>query len=157
MLDTGIRLNELLEMRLPNLDVELGRAKVLGKGAKERYVYFGKTTKRALWRYISLSRAEPKSGKDNVFLSEDGWPITTRYLAHILNKVAKAGGVLKVHPHRFRRTAAIQFLRNGGSIFALQKLLGHETLEMVRHYVDLASDDVSTAHQQASPVDGWRL
>jgi site-specific recombinase XerD len=43
------------------------------------------------------------------------------------------------------------------NIFALQKLLGHETLEMVRRYVELASDDVAEAHQKASPVDGWRL
>jgi len=157
LLDTGMRLTELLDLRLANLDLELGRAKILGKGAKERYVYFGKSTKRALWRYISLSRPEPKLGKDNVFLSEDGRQITTRYLAHILNKVSKVAGVSKVHPHRFRRTAAIQFLRNGGNIFALQKLLGHETLDMVRIYVELASDDVSIAHQQASPVDGWML
>jgi len=157
LLDTGMRLNELLNLSMPNLDLEQGRAKVFGKGSKERYVYFGKSTKRALWRYISLARAEPILGADNVLLSEDGRPITQRYLAHILAKVSKWGGVQKVHPHRFRRTAAIQFLRNGGNIFALQKLLGHETLDMVRHYVELASDDVATAHQQASPVDGWRL
>jgi site-specific recombinase XerD len=157
LLDTGMRLNELLSMRLPNLDLEAGRAKIFGKGTKERFVYFGKSTKRALWRYMSLARAEPVLGAENVFLSEDGRPITQRYLAHILAKVSKWGGVQKVHPHRFRRTAAIQFLRNGGNIFALQKLLGHETLDMVWHYVELASDDVATAHQQASPVDGWRL
>jgi hypothetical protein len=53
-----------------------------------------------------------------------------------------------------RTTAAIQFIRNGGYIFALQNLLVHETLNMVLHYVDLASDNVATAHQQVSPVDG---
>ncbi len=157
LLDTGMRLNELLTMQLGNLNLEKGQAKILGKGAKERFVYFGKSTKRALWRYISLARADPVLGAGNVFLSNDGRPITKRYLAHILSKVSKWGGVAKVHPHRFRRTAAIQFLRNGGNIFALQKLLGHETLEMVRHYVELASDDVAAAHQQASPVDVWRL
>jgi site-specific recombinase XerD len=157
LLDTGMRLNELLNLRMPNLDLETGRAKIFGKGSKERFVYLGKSTKRALWRYISLARAEPVLGAENVFPSEDGRPIPQRYLAHILAKVSKWGGVAKVHPHRFRRTAAIQFLRNGGNIFALQKLLGHETLDMVRYYVELASDDVAVAHQQASPVDGWRL
>jgi len=47
--------------------------------------------------------------------------------------------------------------RHSGNIFALQKLLGHETQEMVRRYVELASDDVAEANQKASPVDGWRL
>ncbi|MBN2386032.1 MAG: site-specific integrase [Anaerolineales bacterium] len=129
----------------------------LHKGSKERFVYLGKSTKRARWRYISLVRAEPVLGADNVFLSEDGRPIPQLYLANILAKVSKWGGVAKVHPHRFRRTAAIQFLRIGGNIFALQKLFGHETLDMIRHYMELTSDDVAVAHQQASPVDGWRL
>ena len=60
LLDTGMRLNELLKMRLPNLDLEAGRAKIFGKGAKERFVYFGKSTKRALWHYISLARRQPE-------------------------------------------------------------------------------------------------
>ncbi len=98
LLDIGTRLTELLDLRLANLDLELGRAKILWKGAKERYVYFGKSTKRALWRYISLPCPRPKLGKDNVFLSEDGRQITTRYLTRILNKVSKAAGVSKVHP-----------------------------------------------------------
>lgn len=157
LLDTGVRLGELVHMKLHDLDVEQGRIKVFGKGAKERYVYLGNSARRALWRYVSLARAEPVLGGDYLFLCEDGHPITDRYLAHILEKVSKAAGVKKVHPHRFRRTAAIQFLRNGGNIFALQKILGHETLDMVRHYVNLATDDVAVAHKQASPVDGWRL
>ncbi len=75
----------------------------------------------------------------------------------MLSKLGEAAGVNKVHPHRFRRTAAVQFLRNGGNFFALQKLLGHESLEMVRRYVDLASNDVAEAHQKASPVDAPKL
>jgi integrase/recombinase XerD len=157
LLDSGMRLGELLDMRMSNLDLEHGKVKVIGKGAKERFVYFGKAAKRSLFRYISMARPEPAQGNDFIFLSEEGFKITNRYLAHILKKVSKIANVPKVHPHRFRRTAAIQFIRNGGNIFALQKLLGHETLDMVRHYVELASEDVATAHQKASPVDGWRL
>lgn len=63
--------------------------------------------------------------------------------------VAKAG-VVDVYPHKFQHTAAVQFLRNDGNLFALQKLLGHITLEMVRWQVELASEDVET-------VDNWNL
>jgi integrase/recombinase XerD len=157
LLDTGVRIGEMLSLDLSNLDLEHGQAKVMGKGAKERHVYFGKATKRALWRYISLSRPDPVPNVDNLFLTFDGRPLPQRQFAHLLSRLGETAGVTKVHPHRFRRTAAVQFLRNGGNIFALQKLLGHETLEMVRRYVELASDDVAEAHQKASPVDGWRL
>ncbi len=157
LLDSGTRVGEMLKLKLADLNLEQGRAKVMGKGAKERYVYFGKATKRILWRYISLARPEPMPNVENLFLTFDGRPIAQRQFSHMLSKLGEAAGVNKVHPHRFRRTAAVQFLRNGGNIFALQKLLGHESLEMVRRYVELASNDVAEAHQKASPVDGWRL
>lgn len=157
LLDSGVRVGEMLKLKLTDLDLEQGRAKVMGKGAKERYVYFGRATKRVLWRYISLARPEPAPNVENLFLTFDGRPLPQRQFGHMLNKLGEAAGVKRVHPHRFRRTAAVQFLRNGGNIFALQKLLGHETLEMVRRYVELASDDVADAHHKASPVDGWRL
>jgi site-specific recombinase XerD len=157
LLDTGVRMGEMLSLKRADLDLEQGRAKVMGKGAKERYVYFGKATKRALWRYISLARPEPAPNVNNLFLTFDGRLLPKRQFEHLLSRLGESAGVTNVHPHRFRRTAAVQFLRNGGNIFALQKLLGHETLEMVRRYVELASDDVAEAHRTASPVDGWRL
>jgi site-specific recombinase XerD len=157
LLDSGVRVGELLSLKMSDLELESGRAKVMGKGAKERYVYFGKSTKRALWRYISLARPEPAPNVDQVFISFLGRPLPARQFAHMLKRLGESSGVANVHPHRFRRTAAVQFLRNGGNIFALQKLLGHETLDMVRRYVELASNDVAEAHQKASPVDGWRL
>jgi integrase/recombinase XerD len=62
-----------------------------------------------------------------------------------------------LHPHRFRHTFAIQFLRNGGNIFALQQLLGHSSLEMVKHYAQLAEMDLENAATHSSPADNWRL
>lgn len=62
-----------------------------------------------------------------------------------------------MHPHRFRHTFAITFLRNGGNTFALQKLLGHEELSTVLKYVKLAETDIKAAQAAASVVDNWRL
>jgi len=157
LLDSGLRAGELINLRFNDVDLGAGRAKILGKGSKERYVYFGKKCKKALWKYISFTRPVPMANSQNLFLYVDGRPMKPRRFANILKKLEQRANVANVHPHRFRRTAAIQFIRNGGNIFALQKLLGHETLEMVRRYVDLASSDVEVAHRTASPVDRWDI
>jgi site-specific recombinase XerD len=65
-------------------------------------------------------------------------------------------GVQNAHPHRFRHTFAITFLRNGGSPLLLQELLGHEELSTVLHYVKLAEQDIDDGARH-SPADHWRL
>ena len=78
-------------------------------------------------------------------------------LAKRLHSMGLRAGVEKCHPHRFRHTFAVMFLRNGGSSLALQRLLGHSTMEMVRHYVKLSEVDLKDAHRRASPVENLRL
>ena len=80
-----------------------------------------------------------------------------RRFAFILTNIGRKASVGDVHPHRFRHTAAVQFLRNGGDLFSLQKMLGHTTLEMVRYYVELSQEDVKKVHKTASPADNWGL
>ena len=72
-------------------------------------------------------------------------------------RVSQRAGVLKAHPHRFRHTFAINFLRNGGAIYSLQMILGYETLEMVKRYLAIAKSDIQAAHRRASPVKAWEL
>ena len=65
-------------------------------------------------------------------------------------RIGKQAGVPNRHPRRFRHTAAIQFVRHGGNIFVLQRILGHKSLVMVKRYLQLSDQDTQTAMQQSS-------
>ena len=157
LLDTGIRLSELIGMRMDKLNVNESTAQVMGKGAKERAVFLGGYCKKIIWRYITIFRPQPHEGVQQVFLNADGTAMHARRYQYILTTIGKHANVENVHPHRFRHTAAVEFLRNGGNVFALQKMLGHTTLDMVRYYVELSQEDVKKVHKTASPADNWKL
>jgi|MTBAKMStandDraft_1061839.scaffolds.fasta_scaffold18089_1 integrase/recombinase XerD len=156
MLDTGLRLTELLEMKKKDLDLDQSRALIMGKGAKQRYIFFGKTSRKALWQYISMARPEPKLGIDNVFLTHDGRRMKQRRFAQMLKDLGAKAGVENVHPHRFRRYATISCLRAGMGELFLSKMLGHEDTSLLKVYAAVLPDDVQRAHIRVSPMDGLK-
>jgi len=156
LLDTGIRASELCGLRVRNLDLKARHVTVMGKGSKERTIYFSEITAKVIWRYLAQRSDE----------SLDAWmfpawhstsPLDARDLYHVLHRIGQRAGVADVHPHRFRYTFAIQYLRNKGDVYTLQRILGHTTLDMVRRYLAIAQTDIEAAHRLASPVANWRL
>ena len=134
--------------------------KVLGKGDKERMVPIGRQVQRHLWRYITRCRPEPAiPDLDVVFLTREGRQLSKDRMDKIMARYGRTAGITGVRssPHTLRHTAAVRFLRHGGDVFSLQRMLGHATLEMTRHYCQLADIDVKQAHLTASPVDNLGL
>jgi site-specific recombinase XerD len=155
MLDTGARASELCGIKISDIDPDRQMIKVFGKGSKERLLPFSSPTGKALWRYMTY-RADDKVNQ-YVFVTEQGRQINASRLLKIVRGIGIRANVPNVHPHRFRHTFAIQFLRNGGDIFTLKHMLGHTTLDMVQRYLRIAQVDIEAAHAKASPVDNWRL
>jgi site-specific recombinase XerD len=154
LLDTGLRMGELISLMMDDVHMNEGLLKVMGKGKKERIVPMGSNAQRALQRYLFRYRPRPfHSGIDNVFLSVLGKPLTENSMKLIFSRLAKKSGVARLHTHLCRHTFATRFLINGGDVFTLQQILGHSTLEMVRHYVSLAANHVAIQHQKFSPMD----
>jgi integrase/recombinase XerC/integrase/recombinase XerD len=158
LLDSGLRIGELVNLKIEDIQMNEGLMKVMGKGKKERIVPIGNNAQRALQRYLFRYRPEPThKGLDNVFLSINGKPLTENSIKLMFTRLAQRAGVNRLHAHLCRHTFATRFLINGGDVFSLQQILGHSTLEMVRHYVNLASNHIVIQHQKFSPLDRFNL
>ena len=121
---TGLRISELLQLRLEDLNFDSGQMKVMGKGGKERTVFMSPTVFKILFKYVH--RWRPKATTDYVFIHNNGQPLTRFYVAHRLQTYARKAGIsaIKCSPHVFRHSFSVEYLRNGADTFTLQKILG---------------------------------
>jgi len=152
LLDTGMRVTELCEICCKDVDIREQAIHIFGKGAKERIVPFSPKTAQAILRYNKLD--VPKA---RLLTNSAGNPTDRFSVAKMIARLCRRAGVPAYTPHVFRHTFAIEYLRNGGDPFTLKKILGHETMEMVNRYIELAQIDIMDAHRRASPVDNWKL
>ena len=143
-LDTGLRVSELSRLKIDNVNLESSSVEIIpdgsGRKSKGRTVYFGSTTRKALWVYLN-----GRDKNEYIFLTIDHHQMNRNTIRQLLSKLGRSIGLNGVHPHRFRHTFAIQYLRNSGDVFTLQRLLGHSTLEMVKHYLSIGRSDVQNA------------
>jgi len=151
LLDTGIRIQEALN--ICKEDIKEGFIKVTGKGNKERVVPIGQACRNALNEY--LLAVEDISPDKPIFVSTYDNQLTRDRARRRLRLYSDKAGItgIRVSPHTFRHTFAKFYLLNGGDMFTLQKMLGHESLEMVRRYVEMLSGDVKEQHRKYSPLD----
>ena len=160
LLDTGVRVGELARLTVGDVNMETGQVIIEPFGescrkTKGRAVFVGKSTLRVIWRYLA-NRGNSDS-RELLLLTRNGQPMNRNSIRLLLVDMGKRAGVTNVHPHRFRHTFAIEFLRNDGDVFSLQLILGHSDLETVKLYLKLAKADAQNVHKKASPADRWNL
>jgi len=151
-LDTGLRLAELSNIQLSDIDLDRETIKVMGKGAKERVVRIGRTTQKAILRYLLMR----KDDHPCLWVTEERKPMTKVGVQTAIKRLCRMAEIIdaKPGPHTFRHTFATTALRNGASTFEVQSLLGHSTLDMTRRYTaTLNSEEAVIAHKRFSPVD----
>lgn len=149
LLDTGIRASECISLRVSDIKWESNAIYIHnGKGEKDRIVHFGAKTAKHL-----IKQMRGKTEKQPIFVSTyTGKALTPNGLTQILRRIGK---LAKVHctTHKFRRTFAINSLRNGMNVYYLAKLMGHEDISILRPYLDILEMDLHSGHEQYGVVD----
>jgi site-specific recombinase XerD len=159
LLDTGVRATELCSLAIQDFDLRNKEIEVQAQGAKGnkgRIIPVTAKTAKLLWRYLATRSEADKT--EPLFASKStGLSLTRDGLGIMLRRLGKKAGVEGVHPHRFRHTFAINYLRNGGDAFTLQRILGHSDMAMTRRYLQIAREDLAIRHHSASPVANWGI
>jgi site-specific recombinase XerD len=154
--DTGLRLAELTNIALADIDFDRGIIKVLGKGARERVVHISQNTQKAIFKYL-MKRTDklPWLWLNTERNKLEYWGVVQ--MVKKLGQKATLKGV-RCSPHTFRHTAATLALENGALEFEVQSMLGHSTLAMTRRYVSsINSEKAAEAHHRFSPVKNLNL
>lgn len=149
MLDTGCRISEALSVRVRDVDFDNLLVTLDGKGAKQRIVPISFELRKALVRHCKDSSAGPDcllfASRSRTALNRDNIREDVKALCNKLGFAPPARTL-----HSFRHTFAVNYLRRGGSVFHLQKVLGHSTLEMTRRYANLVTADLQAVHERVS-------
>jgi integrase/recombinase XerD len=150
----GIRAGEVLGLDVDKIDFRNATAMVTGKGRKDRVVPIGMTALKFLEGYVRAVR--PYFLKDKaekaMFLDVKGKRMPYHQLRVMIRGYAKKAGIsIAVTPHTFRRSCTTEMLRGGAGMYHVKELLGHESLDTLKHYAKLTITDLKQAHAKCHP------
>ncbi len=151
---TGLRVSELSNIKIKDIDFSERKIKIMGKGSKERFVFYNKECANVLDSYLKECRSKLLNGKDSeyLFINHLGDKLTDRGIRLIIDKIVKKSCIKsKVSPHTFRHTFATMLLNEGCNIKSVQELLGHSSLGTTGIYTHLTNDEVRLAYMKAHP------
>ena len=158
LFSSGLRVSELVNLTLQDLNLKERMMRIVGKGNKERIVPFSLKTQKTLNVYLENTRKELIANSGNnigtnyVFLNNRGEKLTTRGVEYILQEIEnKTGVTLSLHPHKFRHSFATHLLNQGLDLRTIQELMGHASLSSTQVYTHVSNQKMHDEYEKAFP------
>lgn len=151
---TGLRVSELINTRLNDVNLEIGYLKTLGKGNKERMVPVGSTARERIKQYLFANRHRLLRGKEStyLFVGRSGKRLTRQWFWKIIRKYAKRSGITKrITPHSLRHSFASHLLERGADLRSVQMMLGHSDISSTQIYTHVTRERLKAVHHQYHP------
>lgn len=148
----GLRVSELVDLKISDINLSERTIQVIGKGNKERYLFYYESLSPKLHNYIQEVRPNfnPENNLDILFLNNKGKALTSRGVQYIFEKIGKRANLrMKLHPHMLRHSFATHLLDNGASLRVVQMLLGHESLSTTQVYTHVSLQRLKEAYEYA--------
>jgi integrase/recombinase XerC len=155
MYSAGLRISELVSLSLKNLEPGLGGARIIGKGNKERYVFFSAEAKESLEEYLveraaRVKAAGPGGPTDRVFVNRKGGAISVPGVRWIIARYAERSGLGKnIHPHSLRHSFATHLVNSGCDVRVVQELLGHASISTTQRYTHMEIERLKKVYAKA--------
>lgn len=151
---TGIRVGELEYMKIKDINLYENKIKILGKGNKERIVYFGEYT----WEILDLYLKQRTDKNEYLLINNHKERLTSRGIRYILNKIIEKTSIeTKISPHMLRHTFATHMLNEGCDLLSVQELLGHESLRATQVYTHVTNDRLKDVYLKTHPRNKKRI
>ncbi len=149
---TGLRVSELMSLRIGDVDLIGGSLRVIGKGRKERLVPVGSYSIQAIRRYLKVLEPGQDLPERPLFQNRFHGPLTDRSVRRILNRhLAQIGAASRVSPHALRHSFATHLLDNGADLRSVQELLGHSSLTTTQVYTHVTTERLKRVYEAAHP------
>ena len=151
---TGLRVSELINLKVLNVNLESGYVRTMGKGAKERLVPIGEKAIEAVREYLLDGRSQflKRGNLPHLFLNFRGRPLTRQGFWKIIKNYAKAAGIKKkISPHSLRHSFASHLLEAGADLRSVQVMLGHEDISTTQIYTHVTMDKLRELHKKCHP------
>ncbi|MCL2093267.1 MAG: tyrosine-type recombinase/integrase [Treponema sp.] len=159
MYSAGLRISETASLSLPKLEKDISGARIMGKGNKERQVFFSEEARLALISYLEARQEKIKAERptDRLFISLKGAPLSVPGLRWIINKYGERSGLGKnVNPHSLRHSFATHLVNSGCDVRVVQELLGHSSISTTQRYTHVNIEGLRKVYTKAHPHGGQR-